>query len=93
MNLDTKLNLETAKISWREVERFFAAGKAIHVSTSLDLIQVAKVLQADDTQALSAWMASGQVAPVSDEQALAFADNNSLVWALVIAPWVLIQPE
>jgi len=35
------LNLETSRIAWEELQRFFASGKAIFVSGTLDLIDVA----------------------------------------------------
>lgn len=90
-NLTNKLYLETAKIDWCELERYFAAGKAIYVAPSLDLIEVAKTLHADDTAQLQQWMNNQQVNPVSDQQALSFASENAQVWALVLAPWVLVQ--
>ena len=38
----TKLNLETARMAWSELQRFFASGAAIYVSADLDLIQIRK---------------------------------------------------
>jgi len=39
--LKDRLNLETARITWPELERYFASGKVIHVAATLDLIEVA----------------------------------------------------
>ncbi len=36
-----KVNLETAKIPWAELQRCFAAGLAIAVAGDLDLVEVA----------------------------------------------------
>lgn len=91
--LHQKINHETAIIRWRELQRFFASGKAIAVDSSLDLMQVASTLADDNAAQLKIWMESGLVDVVKDQQAhLWFAEDASL-WAVVIKPWVLVQPE
>ena len=35
---------------------------------------------------------AGKVARVSDEQAREWAETDALVWAVVVSPWVLVQP-
>ncbi|WP_373813542.1 DUF2288 family protein, partial [Neisseria dentiae] len=35
--LNSKLNLETARISWNELQPHFARGAAVYVSADLDL--------------------------------------------------------
>lgn len=92
LDIKQRLNLQTAKISWQELARFFAAGKAIFVDPSLDLIDVAAAVHEDDTAKVKTLMESGLVSPVSDEQALAWADQKPMLWAVVVSPWVLIQP-
>ncbi len=87
-----KINLETSKLVWTELLPFFAKGMAIYVSHKLDLIVVASALAEDNKQQLEAWMAEGLVANVSDEQASAWHESNVTVWAVVIKPWVLVQP-
>jgi hypothetical protein len=88
----TKINRETSKLAWSELLPFFAKGMAIYVSHKLDLIKVAHVLSEDDKQQFEAWMEEGLVANVSDEQASAWHESNVIVWAVVIKPWVLVQP-
>ena len=87
-----KLNRETSKVAWSELLPFFATGMAIYVSHKLDLIKVASVLSVDDKKQFEEWMSNGLVANVSDEQASAWQESNILVWAVVIKPWVLVQP-
>ena len=45
----------------------------------------------DNTDQFQAWIAAGQVAPVGDEQALAWYERNQELWAVVAPPWVLVQ--
>jgi hypothetical protein len=82
---------ETAKIAWSELQRFFAAGKAIHVSVDLDLVEVALQISNDNREMIKLWMDNGQLAPVSDDQARYWIDSDATVWAVVVKPWVLIQ--
>jgi len=82
---------ETAKIPWLELQRFFAAGKVIWVAGELDLVEVAWAMQQDDVQRVGAWTEQGELAPVNDDQARRWVAADSLLWAVTIKPWVLVQ--
>jgi hypothetical protein len=86
-----KMNLETSRIAWREMQRFFASGAAIYVSPGLDLVEVAFQISEDNKEAVLNWMGTGQIARVSDEQALAWFEADADVWAVVVSPYVLVQ--
>lgn len=85
------LNLETARITWKELEVFYAAGNVISVSPKLDLINVALVITQDNSEQLKTWTEQGLVDAVTDDQAKTFHENQASVWAVVIKPWILIQ--
>ena len=89
--LREELHSETSKIPWSELQRFFAAGKAIYVSLELDLIEVAVQVSNDNSKMVRQWMGAAKVAPVSDDQARYWFDNDATVWAVVVKPWVLVQ--
>ncbi|MGB2381525.1 MAG: DUF2288 family protein [Porticoccaceae bacterium] len=40
---------------------------------------------------MQTWLASGDVVQVSDQQALYWYNQASILWALVIPPFVLVQ--
>lgn len=86
-----QLNLETAQIAWRELQRYFANGATITVGPELDLVEVAFQISADNTLQVSQWMDSGKIGRVTDEQALAWYEADAIVWAVVARPYVLIQ--
>ena len=86
-----KVNLETARIAWRELQRYFAGGSAIYVSSELDLVEVAYQISADNREQVKTWMETGQVARVTDEQALAWYETDADMWAVVVSPYVLVQ--
>lgn len=87
-----RINAETAKIGWKELQRFFAQGSAVAVSPELDLVDVAYQMSCDNKAQLEIWMEHGQVCPVSDAQALEWLAANVLMWSVVVRPWVLVQP-
>lgn len=87
----TKVNLETASIPWAELQRFFAAGLAIAVAGELDLVEVAYQFSQDNKTQVEQWLNAGQIGPVSDGQAGIWVAENSMVWAVVVRPWVLVQ--
>lgn len=91
-NLRAKINLETSRIAWSELQRFFAAGTAIYVAASLDLIEVATRIADDDKIQVQQWMQQGLLGQVSDEQARNWFDSDAELWAVVVKPWVLVQP-
>ena len=87
-----KINLETSKIAWKELQRFFAGGKALLVSADLDLVEVAFQMSEDNVEQIRQWAAAGKLARVPDESAREWAETDALVWAVVVSPWVLVQP-
>ena len=89
--LRDEIHSETSKIAWSELQRFFAAGKAIYVAVDLDLVEVAVQVSSDNSELVRQWMDTGKIAPVSDDQARYWIDTDATVWAVVVKPWVLIQ--
>ncbi len=89
--LRDEIHSETSTIAWSELQRFFAAGKAIYVSVDLDLVEVAVQVSNDNSDLVRQWMDTGKIAPVSDDQARCWIDTDTKVWAVVVKPWVLVQ--
>lgn len=92
-DLYDKVNRETARIQWSELERHFAAGAVVFVSEDLDLVDVAVRMSHDDKDKVQRWMAEGTLHKVNDEQAQVWAVADSTLWAAVVHPFVLVQPE
>ena len=89
--LIARLNGETAKIQWHQLQKHYASGSVIAVAAGFDLIKVAIALHQDDTSQIKQWLAQELVTEVTDSQAQRWYNENSLVWALVIPPFVLVQ--
>lgn len=91
-NLRARLNAETGKLGWDELEPHHLRGALVRVAPELDLIDVAERMALDDRGAFEQWLAAGQVARVSETEAAAWKDSGLRCWAVVVAPWVLVQP-
>jgi hypothetical protein len=93
-NEETRVRIlaETAKIAWQELQRFFAQGVVVMVKPGLDLVDVAYEVTQDNEQQVKHWMETGELQNVSDDQAREWLEANALMWAVVVKPWVLIQP-
>lgn len=83
---------ETAKIPWKELLRFFAQGVVVLVKPGLDLVDIAYEVTRDNEQQVKHWMQAGDLLNVSDDQAKEWLKANALMWAVVVKPWVLVQP-
>jgi hypothetical protein len=88
-----KLNLETSQIAWKELQRFFASGAALFVAPELDLVEVAFQMSEDNATQIQQWATTGKLGKVSDDQALAWIEADAIVWAVVVRPYVLVQPS
>jgi hypothetical protein len=91
--LHDKINRETARVHWSELERHFAHGAVVYVSEELDLVEVALRIAHDDKDSITRWMNEGKLAKVSDVQARTWLAADTRLWASVVSPFVLVQPE
>ncbi|GAA3967296.1 DUF2288 domain-containing protein [Allohahella marinimesophila] len=86
-----KLLEQTALIHWDELQVHFARGALIRVAEDINLVETAFSIVKNDTAAVSELQANHQIDGPTDADALLWAEQNPEFWALVIAPWVLIQ--
>jgi hypothetical protein len=86
-----ELNDQTGKIEWKELERHFARGIVVKVAPELDLVIVGEEMVKDNKDKFEAWAAEGKVTRASEEDARAWVERDPLFWAVVVAPWILVQ--
>ncbi len=82
---------QTARIPWEELQPHYARGSVVVVDPALDLVEVAVQLGLDNAARFREWIDSGEIAAASDAQALAWHREGAALWAVVAAPWVLVQ--
>jgi hypothetical protein len=86
-----KLNLETGKIGWPELQRHFARGVIIIVAKELDLVEVAQQFSLNQKDAVQKWIDQGLIRHANDDDAIEWNNVQQQFWAVVAAPWVLVQ--
>ncbi|MHA6494372.1 DUF2288 domain-containing protein [Pseudomonas borbori] len=89
--LYAKLLGETAPISWQELQPFFARGALLWVDGAQDLIAVAQAVAENDQAKVAAWLGTGQLKKFDDCRAEDLLHRDPSLWAVVVAPWVLVQ--
>ncbi len=88
-----KLNGQTARLDWTELQTHFARGVVIKVTAELDLVDVAVCVARDDVAKIDQWLDDGEISRATDADAQQWQDNNTEFWAVVAAPWVLVQQK
>lgn len=84
-------NAQTGRIGWDELQRHFARGVVVRVAAGLDLVEVAARIAADDVAQVERWLASGELRRAATEDARDWHARRAEFWAVVSAPWVLVQ--
>lgn len=84
-------NAQTAKLDWPELARHFARGVVVKVAPGLDLVAVAVAMAQDRSDEIETWTQAGQIHRASDDDARDWHEQNSVFWAVVVAPWVVVQ--
>lgn len=87
----TDLHLETAKIPWMELQRFFAGGKLLLLDSNEDMLDVASSLVNNDVARLQELIDQERITHPSDEKAKQWVNEDAVLWAVVLNPWVLAQ--
>ena len=89
--LYAKLLGETASISWKELEPFFAKGALLWVDPTLDLIEAAQAVAENEAEKVAAWLADGKLEKLSAARALDLLERDPQLWAVVVSPWIMVH--
>jgi len=85
------LNAQTGRIGWSELARHFARGTVIRVAPGEDLVKVAEWLVADCADEIERLHQARLLRRAGDDDARRWQQNETEFWAVVVAPWVLVQ--
>ncbi|WXL27240.1 DUF2288 domain-containing protein [Ectopseudomonas mendocina] len=89
--LYAKLLGETAPISWEELQPFFARGVLLLVDGAQDLIEVALAVAENNQDKVADWLKGEELRKVNETLAEDLLNRDPQLWAVVVAPWVLVQ--
>jgi hypothetical protein len=84
---------EMGIIGWPELERHFARGVLLIVKPPLTVIEAAKGMIDDDSALVGRWLNTGTLEKVKDHHAKEWNSRHTQFEAIVVAPWVLVQPN
>jgi hypothetical protein len=80
------------EVGWEYLKPHFDSGVLLFVDRSLDLTGVGEALVADDKGKVAGWMKSGDLLKPSQPHADHWAAAGGRFRALVVSPFVLMQP-
>lgn len=82
---------QTAEIGFHELQKHFAKGILINVDPRLDILEVAVQIHTDNTDQIKQWMDDSSIERAHDDHAKVWIENKSILLAVTVAPWVLVQ--
>lgn len=85
------LNAQTGQLEWSELVRHFARGVVVLTSPGEDLVAIAESMVGDNQAVINRLYEEGKLRRALDDDARRWHENNSRFWAVVVAPWVLVQ--
>ncbi|MEM9282882.1 MAG: DUF2288 domain-containing protein [Verrucomicrobiota bacterium] len=87
-----KLDKYTGEVDWSYLEPHFQNGALLYLDPSLSLTEVGEALTRDDAKQIQSWKQTGDLVTPSEPHAQHWKDSKSVFRALVVSPFVLIQP-
>ena len=87
----SKLNQETGKINWAELQKHFAHGTVVVVEKDVDLVQVAQHFSGNQEKLIRELLDSEKMHRATDDDAKRWNNIKQNFWAVVVSPWVLVQ--
>jgi hypothetical protein len=87
-----KLEKFTGVVDWTYIKPHFESGVLLYVDPALDLTVAGEAFAMDQREVVEGWMKSGDLVKPSGPHAVYWEDSKALFTALVVSPFVLIQP-
>ncbi len=87
-----KLEKYTGTVDWDYLKSHFEQDALLYVDPSLQLAQVGNVIAADDKVQVESWLKAGDLLKPGPPHAAHWQSSQAKFTALVVSPFVLIQP-
>lgn len=85
------LNAQTGRLSWPELARHFARGVVVCVNHGEDLVDVAEAMVGNEASDIDRLYKEDRLRRALDSDAMKWQEEATSFWAVVVAPWVLVQ--
>lgn len=89
---EQKLEKYTGVVEWSYLQKHYENGALLYVDPTVPLIEVGKALTDDDAEKVKRWRKSGEIVTPSTPHAFYWEESKAQFRALVVSPFVLIQP-
>lgn len=87
-----KLEKYTGEVTWKYLKSHYEAGALVYIDPSLSLTEVGEAFISDDSGRVKAWREKGDIITPSEPHAEYWEESEVVFHALVVSPFVLIQP-
>jgi len=87
-----KLEKYTGEVGWAHLKPHYENGALLWIDPSLDLAAVGGAFSADEQEKVDGWLKSGDLVKPSVPHARYWEESGARFRALVVSPFVLIQP-
>ena len=87
-----KLEKYTGQVDWQYLKPHFDSGALLYVDPKLSITEVGQALADDDKNKIQDWLKSGDLVKPSEPHAAWWQENPQDFTALVVSPFVLMQP-
>ena len=91
-SLEQKLEKYTGEVNWDYLKPHHRSGCLLYVDPELSLLEVGRAFADDDVQKVADWRASGDLVVPSQPHAEYWESAGLMFTALVVSPFVLMQP-
>lgn len=88
-----KLEKYTGEVDWTYLKPHYENGALIWVDPALSITEVGHAFSIDDADRVLAWRKSGDIVTPSEPHAAHWEESQARFIALVVSPFVLIQPK
>jgi len=87
-----KLEKYAGEVDWDYLRPHFKSAALVYVDPSISLTEVGHAFSIDDAGRVREWRMAGDLVTPSDPHAAYWAESGARFRALVVSPFVLIQP-
>ena len=90
---EEKLQKYTGVVDWEYLKPHYKSGALIYVDPCLKITKVGQAVTADDKEQIEVWLKSGDLVKPSELHEQWWEKNPQEFTALVVSPFVLMQPH
>jgi hypothetical protein len=92
MSPEEKLGKYTGVVDWAYLKPHLESGALLYVDPCLEITEVGQAIADDNKEKIESWMKSGDLVKPSEPHAKWWEENPQDFTALVVSPFVLMQP-